>query len=52
MAALEENFTIRPLADGENSKVQARHNYSLYIDNKWHVMSIKQDKIDFSTPVT
>ena len=41
MGALEENFTIRPLADGEDSKVKARHSYSLYIDGKWYVMSIK-----------
>ena len=38
MGALEENFTIQPLADGESSKVKARHQYSLYIDGKWHVM--------------
>ena len=50
--ALEENFIIRPLADGETSKVQSKHSYSLYIDNKWHVMSIKPDKIDYATPVT
>ena len=52
LAALEENFTIRPLADGETSKVSARHNYSLYINSKWHVMAIKPEKIDFSTPVS
>lgn len=52
MAALEENFTIRPIADGETSAVKARHNYSLYINNKWHVMSVKPEKIDFSTPVS
>ena len=50
--ALEENFIIRPLADGETSKVQSKHSYSLFIDNKWHVMSIKPDKIDYATPVT
>lgn len=52
MTALGENFDIRPLADGESSKTKARHTYSLYINNKWHVMSIKPEKIDFSTPVS
>ena len=52
LSALEENFTIRPLADGETSQVKARHNYSLFINNKWHVMAVKPEKIDFSTPVT
>ena len=52
LAALEENFTIRPLADGETSKVLARHSYSLYINSKWHIMAIKPEKIDFSTPVS
>lgn len=52
MNALEENFVIRPLEEGESSTVKAKHNYSLYINNKWHAMSIKQEKLDFSTPVT
>jgi len=52
LAALEENFTVRPLADGESSKVPARHNYSLFINGKWHVMAIKPERIDYSTPVT
>jgi uncharacterized protein (DUF1015 family) len=52
LAALDENFTVSPLADGETSKVERRHTYSLYLDNKWYKMAIKEDKIDHSTPVT
>jgi uncharacterized protein (DUF1015 family) len=52
MAALEENFTLRPLADGETSRVTAKHHYSLYINGRWHAMAIKPEKINFSTPVT
>ncbi len=51
-AALEENFTVRPLADGETTKVAKKHQYSLYLDGKWFVMAIKPEKIDFSTPVS
>ena len=52
MAALEGNFNIRPLADGETTKVKAKHTYSLYMNNRWYVMSVKPEKIDYSTPVT
>jgi len=52
MDALEENFIIRALEEGESSKVKAKHTYSLYINNKWHAMSTKPVKLDFSTPVT
>lgn len=52
LTALEENFNVRPLADGEDSKVKKRHSYSLYLNNKWYCMEIKEDKIDHSTPVT
>ena len=52
LEALEENFTVRPLADGESTKVEARHTYSLFIRGKWYKMAIKPEKIDFSTPVS
>ena len=52
MEALSENFDVRPLADGELTKVPKKHQYSLFIDSKWHVMNIKPEKIDYSTPVT
>lgn len=41
MSALEENFELRPLADGESTKVAKRHQYNLYIKNKWFVMTVK-----------
>ena len=52
MAALEENFEIRPLADGESTTVESRHKYSLHIGGRWYKMAIRQEKLDFSTPVT
>lgn len=52
MDALKEDFDVRPLADGETSKVESRHNYSLLIENKWYKMALKPEKIDFSTPCT
>lgn len=51
-AALEEDFEVRPMADGESSRVESRHHYSLYLENKWYKMAIKEDKVDHSTPVT
>jgi len=50
--ALEENFTISPLADGQTSKVNKKHEFSLFLDNKWYVMAIKPEKIDYATPVS
>jgi len=50
--ALEEDFEVRPLADGETSRVERRHTYSLYLENKWYKMAIKEEKIDHSTPTT
>ena len=52
MGALEENFEVRPLADGESTKVQRKHQYSLFIEGRWFVMSMREDKIDHSTPVS
>ena len=52
MSALEEDFLIRPLADGETSVVPKKHHYTMYIDNKWHMMQIKPEKVDYGTPVT
>ena len=51
-SALEVNFTIRPLADGETSKVTKKHEFSLFLDNKWYVMAIKPENIDYATPVS
>ena len=52
MAALEESFDIRPLADGETSVVPGKHQYSLYLNNKWYHMALKPEKVDYSSPVT
>ena len=52
MTALQEDFLIRPQADGETSVVPKKHQYSLYIDSKWYVMQIKPDLIDYATPVS
>lgn len=52
MEKLSEHFDMRPLADGETSKVDSRHSFCLYIENKWHRMSLKPEKLDCSTPVT
>ena len=52
LAALSESFDLSPLAEGETSRVQQRHSYSLFLENKWYRMAIKEEKIDNSTPVT
>ncbi len=52
LEALQENFTVRPLTEGETSKVDERHSFSLFIGGQWHKMAIKPEKIDHSSPVT
>lgn len=52
MSALKENFIVEPLEDGMSSKVQRKHTYSLYIEEKWYTMELKGDKLDQSTPVS
>lgn len=52
LTALSENFDVRPLSDGETSKVEKRHQFSLYLNNTWHKMEIKEDRIDHTSPVT
>lgn len=52
LARLDECFDVRPLADGESSRVEERHTFSLYLDNKWYSMRLRPEKLDNSTPVT
>lgn len=52
MEALSEDFVVEPLPEGDSSKVPARHHYSLFIDNRWHSMAIRPEKVDHSTPVS
>lgn len=52
MDKLKEKFDVQPLADGESSKVEARHSFSLLLENKWHKMTLKPELLDCSTPVT
>lgn len=52
MEALNEDFEIEPLKADETSKVPARHQFSLFINDQWHRMAIRPEKIDHSTPVS
>ena len=52
VAKLSEHFTITELAAGADTMPGKLHNFSLYIENKWHSMTLKQEFLDKSTPIT
>ena len=52
MEALEENFNITPLEDGKSSKVEKKHTFSMFLDQKWYTLELKHEKLDLSTPVS
>lgn len=52
IAKMSEHFTINQLAEGTDTKPGATHKFSLYIDNKWHSMVLKEESLDKSTPIT
>ena len=51
--ALEKNFTLTPLPDGdaESMKPQHLHQFSLYLDEKWYHLDAKQGTYDDSDPI-
>ena len=52
VAKLSENFIIKELTAGADTKPGKLHNFSLYIENKWHSMTLKEEALDKSTPIT
>jgi len=52
VAKLSENFIINELPAGADTKPGKLHNFSLYIENKWHSMTLKEEALDKSTPIT
>jgi len=52
VAKLSENFIIKELTAGSDTKPGKLHNFSLFIENKWHSMTLKEEALDKSTPIT
>ena len=52
IAKLSEHFKISQLEEGANTKPGATHCFSLFIDQKWHSMVLKDESLDKSTPIT
>jgi len=52
IAKLEENFIITEIPAGSETKPGAIHKFSLFIDQKWHSMVLKESSLDTSTPIT
>jgi len=52
VAKLSENFTITQLEAGSDTKPGQLHQFSLFIDSKWHSMVLKEEALDKSTPIT
>lgn len=52
IAKLEENFVITELQAGSETKPGAIHKFSLFIDQKWHSMILKDSSLDTTSPIT
>ena len=52
IAKLSEHFNITEIAEGASTKPEKLHNFSLFIENKWHTMALKDEFLDQSTPIT
>lgn len=52
LTALQEKFTVRPLEEGEETKVPATRQFSLFLNNTWYRMEVKEDCVDNSSPIT
>ena len=49
---LRENFDVNPLPEGADSHPAGLHKFTLFIDNKWHSMDLKPEKLNTETPIT
>lgn len=52
LEGLKDNYLIEPLAEGASTMPAEKHSFCLLINNKWHSMVLKPEKLDNSTPVT
>jgi len=51
-AKLEENFDLEQIPEGTSSEVKALHEFSVFMEGKWHKMTLKAGRLDTSTPVS
>lgn len=49
---LRENFDIEKLPAGADTRPTAPHKFTLLIDNQWHSMDLKPEKLNSATPIT
>ena len=48
---VNDSYEIRPKGEDEDPRPSAKFESSLYLDNKWFSIKVKEDKIDKSNPV-
>lgn len=49
---LSEHFEIEPIAEGQDTRPGGLHKMSLLINKKWFRLTVKEDKVDTSSPST
>lgn len=52
VAKLSESFIITQLEEGAETKPGSSHIFSLFIEQKWHSMVLREEFLDKSTPIT
>mmetsp|Transcript_17790 Transcript_17790/g.17013 ORF Transcript_17790/g.17013 Transcript_17790/m.17013 type:complete len:87 (+) Transcript_17790:454-714(+) len=46
-----ENYVVSEIPAGQDPKPKEKFNQSLYIENQWYNLKVKQEKIDTSSPI-
>ena len=53
LTALEENFTVDPIAEGESTVVENKHDFTLCMrDSGWYKLSLRPEKLDKSNVIS
>lgn len=52
LEGLRENFDIEELPEDADTRPGKAHHFTLLIENKWHSMVLKEEKLNTETPIT